>query len=689
MSDDDDITIFYGLEDLYDEIEVPNYSQSVSERPICDSLKKIETNYVDYKEIARGGMKRIFKVLDTKLNRHVALAKLHINAPTATHDSFIREARLTALLEHPNIISIYDIAISDDDTPFFTMELKVGDNLGSIIKKSVRGIEPALQESLLESFIKVCDAVSFAHSKNVLHLDLKPENIQLGEFGEVIVCDWGLGKVIGDDDDFEFDQILFNRDLLNNITLADEIKGTPGYMSPEQVVENGEKTKQTDIYSLGAVLYTILTGRAAFTGDVSKVLDMTATGVITEPINVSEKRDVPEGLNAVVMKAMSLAPEDRYQTVEELKNEVHCYLSGRATVAEHAGLAKEVLLFYKRNLLVCNIVLYFVVTLIVLGGGFVIKLQQQNVRLAEERDRADLNRMEAELEKTRVKSAMVRMKIEIDLVDSLLKKGKEQVQEIFSYTDREVYMDPIGALKKAEGLLREITPDKPQYVWSVMQLGYVHFLRQEFSMASEFFKLSPSNVEDLFALCTEYKEKVGSNGLLPIDDMVRMVGKMIGDKYRLPEALKMMKYDREMRPLSEDHSKLVMLLLKYINPKWNGGTLAYNPETYSLSIRGSGFVRIELASDKFYQRGPSAEKPISFIDTLQVKQLDVSYTDVTYMYQFIGHGIEELKMIGCPLNELTVLWKMDSLKRLIVAPGQLKDWQVQQVPDHVAIIVEK
>ena len=119
------------------------------------------------------------------------------------------------------IISVHDIGVNEDDSPFFTMELKVGKTLAEIISETSGISRPGAErfDMLLESFVKVCDAMSYTHSKNVLHLDLKPENIQVGKFGEVIVCDWGLGKIIGDTD-IEYDQLLFNPDLLNNVTPA-------------------------------------------------------------------------------------------------------------------------------------------------------------------------------------------------------------------------------------------------------------------------------------------------------------------------------------------------------------------------------------------------------------------------------------------------------------------------------------
>ena len=139
MSHEKPIDLVYGLENLYDLMEEKCEEIITSERPVCDDLKKITQQYEQYEKIAEGGMKRIYKVFDKRLNRYVALARLHENVPPAAHDSFIREARLTALLEHPGIISLYNIGIDESDSPFFTMELKVGKNLGQIVKDISEG----------------------------------------------------------------------------------------------------------------------------------------------------------------------------------------------------------------------------------------------------------------------------------------------------------------------------------------------------------------------------------------------------------------------------------------------------------------------------------------------------------------------------------------------------------------------
>ena len=196
----------------------------------------IAERYQDKEFLASGALKNVFKVFDSKMKRHVALAELKDEIPEEEYETFINEARLTSALRHPNIITVHDFGFNEIHIPFFTMELKVGHTLGDIIKAGQKGLEP-----LLEIFLKICDAISYAHSQKVVHLDLKPDNIQVGEFGEVQVCDWGLSRKI------------------ENLKTENTIKGTPGFMAPEQIIPGENLDQQADVFALGGILYAILT----------------------------------------------------------------------------------------------------------------------------------------------------------------------------------------------------------------------------------------------------------------------------------------------------------------------------------------------------------------------------------------------------------------------------------------------
>jgi serine/threonine protein kinase len=381
------------LFDIYYEVsDLEELDSSVDENPLFTQLASLSSRYQDPSLVATGGMKQIFKMMDLKTNRYVAMAMLHKDSPDVLYDPFIREARLTALLEHPNIINIHDIGVNEEKLPYFTMDLKVGDSLSTIISKVQQGEalykERYSQNVLLDIFIKVCDAIAYAHSRQILHLDLKPENIQIGEFGEVLVCDWGLGKIINDDSK-EVDHILLNPDLLNHMTMHGKIKGTPGYMAPEQVTGD-EKTKKTDIYSLGALLYSVLTQQTAFDGDTHTVLENTRNGMLLEPI----KRDpaLATSLNAIIMKAMQLKPDNRYDSVNDLRQDVYQYLAGFSPTAENAGLLTEVSLFYKRNKRSCNLIVTFMMVLVATVSIFVKQLHASRDDLRASRDDLQVSR---------------------------------------------------------------------------------------------------------------------------------------------------------------------------------------------------------------------------------------------------------------------------------------------------------
>lgn len=340
-----------------------------AESPLYGELCSFQERYGQAELIAVGGMKRILKVLDRHGNRHVAMARLHEDASELLFDPFIREARLTALLEHPNIISVHDVGVDKEGKPYFTMDLKVGDGLDVVLQKALADGGCPLSDRL-DVFLKVCDAITYAHSRDVIHLDLKPANIQVGYYGEVLVCDWGLAKLIGGTDEID-DDVLLNPDLLNGMTLYGQVKGTPGYMAPEQI-RGDARDKRTDIYALGALLYAVLTCRAPLEGDTDTMLQAAVSGDVVPP--TKRGRGVPEALSAVVMKAMALKPADRYASVSDLITDVRAFLGGFSPVAHESGLSTELLLFYRRNRVSCNLAAAFGAIVVVVTALFVDRL---------------------------------------------------------------------------------------------------------------------------------------------------------------------------------------------------------------------------------------------------------------------------------------------------------------------------
>ena len=339
------------------------------------------TRYTEPEFIARGGMKEVYSVKDNTTGRLVALTVLINEEAPDARESFLREARITAFLQHPNIMPVYDLGIDDGGTPFFTMKLNNGEGLNTILEKLRVGdgdynARYSLQ-SIMQIFRKVCEAVAYAHSKGVIHLDIKPDNVQISDFGEVLLCDWGLGKITNRDIDAEeslMDMDALDASEISTMTQNDKIKGTPGYMAPEQIkVKYASRDERTDIYALGALLYSLLTYEVPISGrNLTDQLRKTIRGKIVAPRKRAEHANIPASLEAVCLKAMNRQPEKRYQNVNEMVAEVDSWQSGFATDAEDAGLFKQLVLIYKRNKIFVLSLIIFGMVFVSLMGGFIV-----------------------------------------------------------------------------------------------------------------------------------------------------------------------------------------------------------------------------------------------------------------------------------------------------------------------------
>ena len=329
-------------------------------------------------EVGRGGMAKIFAAEDPPLNRLVAV-KVSMADTRVSDPLFLREAEVLANLAHPSIPPIYSRGTDDHGRAFYSMKLIRGQTLQKILKQLAAGDPETTctftSQRLLEVFRKVCDAVAFAHVKGYLHRDLKPENIMVGEFGEVLVMDWGLALEFGP-------RAKPPKTVAEQEEGTIRLQGTPQYMSPEQV--DGmvdELDERSDVYSLGGVLFAILTTNSPVSGtSLQEVLDRVRTGQIA-PMPMTRivkgpsgkyETVIPDALRAVTLKAMATNRAKRYPKVSELTADIEAYQRGFATKAEQAGFLRQIELIIKRNRLASSLV----ATLIVVAIGFTIRLAQ-------------------------------------------------------------------------------------------------------------------------------------------------------------------------------------------------------------------------------------------------------------------------------------------------------------------------
>jgi serine/threonine-protein kinase len=279
----------------------------------------------------------VFVALDGELPREVALKEIqlrHADDPDS-RSRFLREAKVTGKLEHPGIVPVYGLGRHADGRPYYAMRFIRGDSLQEAIDRFHRPEEAppdpgerALEfRKLLGRFLDACNAIAYAHSRGVLHRDLKPANIMLGPYGETLVVDWGLAKAIGQEEIAAGSSLSATEPAGSGVTAAGQALGTPAYMPPEQAAGRLEELgPASDVYSLGATLYHLLTGRPPFTGrDVRAILKQVQAGDFPPPRQV--RPDVPTALEAVCLKALALRPEDRYPEVAALVADVEHWLA--------------------------------------------------------------------------------------------------------------------------------------------------------------------------------------------------------------------------------------------------------------------------------------------------------------------------------------------------------------------------
>ena len=335
MSEQDEMIA--GLGDVYDQALSDDEGVMAELSPSYAELASYESQYDEEELIGQGAVKDVYRCFDKKTKREVCLARPRAHLDHEFYELFIHEAWLTSSLKHPNIIKIHEVSIDQHHRPYFTMDLKGNSTLEDFVSE-----ERSLEESL-EVFYSICDAMAYAHAEGVIHLDLKPANIQCDKYGEVLVCDWGLGKVL----DQEEEVLEVRAFQAMHQTLYGEVRGSLGYMAPEQVEEGGQKGEYTDIYALGCLLYYIMMGRAPYEGDKATVLELTRQSTPVEMVGA--RRRVPGAIEAVVRKAMSKSVNERYSTVSELKEDLLRYSRGYATQAERPSAWQEVLLFCRRE----------------------------------------------------------------------------------------------------------------------------------------------------------------------------------------------------------------------------------------------------------------------------------------------------------------------------------------------------
>lgn len=297
-----------------------------------------ERKYTLSREVGRGGVARVFEAIDHDIGRRVAIKVLREPRAAAPRmlEKLIEEAQITGQLEHPNIVPVHDLGLLPSGEVFFAMKLVRGRPLSEILRQIRAGREEVAKEfsrlRLLTFFQQICMAISFAHERGVIHRDLKPDNILIGDHGEVSVMDWGLARVVGRKERQSSEDMVrtLRSEGGGTRTVVGTISGTPSYMPPEQAMGNVfEIDPRSDVYSLGAMLYEILALVPPFTGrDAADILTRVVADPVVPPSVRSPERGIPAELEEICLRALSKKREDRYPSARHLHDEVDLFLEG-------------------------------------------------------------------------------------------------------------------------------------------------------------------------------------------------------------------------------------------------------------------------------------------------------------------------------------------------------------------------
>ena len=345
--------------------------------------------YAVGEEVARGGLGRIVQAVDRRLDRPVAIKELLEVRRGADYEArFAREALLTARLQHPAIVPVYEAGVWEDGSPFYAMKLVSGKSLEAAVRERATLAE---RLELLPHVIDVVEALAYAHERRIIHRDLKPANVLVGAYGETVVIDWGLAKDLGEGIDLDLSARRRRSDPEaaepRGQTIAGSVLGTPAYMPPEQAL-GMSVDERADVYALGALLYHVLGGAPPYSGVSSEHI---LTCVIRDPPDplLEKEPAVPPDLHAIVLKAMAREVEDRYRTAAELAADLNRWQRGQLVVAHRYSRATLLARWLRRNrapVVVGTAMLALLVAVAVIGFR----------RVVAERDVARAERAEAQ-----------------------------------------------------------------------------------------------------------------------------------------------------------------------------------------------------------------------------------------------------------------------------------------------------
>jgi serine/threonine protein kinase len=622
-----------------------------------------EKRYSANQKLNEGGMKAIWEVDDHRTARKVAMALIQDSkiASRQDIDSFLYEARLTANLQHPNIIPIYDIALDENGNPYFTMKALKGETLGEILKKLRQGNTEYQRRytrtRLIGIFLKVCNAIDYAHSKGVIHLDLKPSNVIVGDYGDVHVLDWGLSTLITHLNEYDGEPVSWHSvddvSLENGQTLTrylqstaksrerrNVVGGTPGYMSPEQAQGSPSDIDfQTDVYMLGTMLYEMLTYQCPIIGDTIKdVLRKTVRGEIAEPGKRAPGLKIPAALSAITMKALQTDQANRYPTVASLIRDMHKYQDGFATIAENPTFITHLALLVKRHKMAVGLIAASgAVIALILTNSF-SKIKQSEREALDAKDLATRR-----LEELQVKNDYIAATAKQVAPDYLSLMAREETQYAFS---------------AAEQALDTGLAFDPSLETGWMWKGKMLLCQQRFAEAREILSGSHGHPVRKDAAALRLAEKYTVRPAVTDAEIPQLVSdfknhNVAGGIPRLFYHLNRAAFD------PATHFPALAQSLQRLNPKVEQLNFAWQPAQ-------NGGWKIDISNNP-------ALDDISPLCGLDIRSLNAGGIGTPDLRLLTESGMKELRLSGTVLNHLFELDQLAGLQALDISRTRIRN----------------
>lgn len=633
------------LQDLFDgsqgEENKEDEQESIS--PLYDTLIKATERYSNFRAVATGGMKEIIAVYDSHLLRDVALARLKPKLGRDHYDAFLREAHITARLDHPNIIKLFDMGNDESGRPYFTMEFKRGLSLREFLSSQDGSPSSWRIQQRLQMFIKVAEAIAYAHAQNILHLDIKAENIQIGGFGDVQVCDWGLGVVVSAEGGTSTEDSWLDPDLYG--PLLDKFSGTPETMAPEQQEFRNPRSPLMDIYALGVLLK-----------------DMTLSCLSEANL----PKDILNSLEQIALKASAPNMDKRYSNVEAFIKDVQLLLDGYRTSVDRSTFGLDWLRSYRRHPALYQLAAGFTLIIFVGMMAFIFKLKEKNI--------------ESERLRLRAEKVSVQYREERDQVKELLKKmgqqtnrtTKQLIQAHLRSGTLPFYLLVQECHQMAKKAVRHNSSPKAA---PLFLNTWFAFVMQRYSEVLDLEQTELLMNEQIHTLSRKYQSHVNLKGYLPYESFKSLLKNLNleesdwGFERGLLEQV--LHYDLSQHHRSSgERVSLVKVILEKINPEWS-------QRQFIATVRSG---RLEIGGQGLHQFGIVGR---SLLHLLNPRHLLINKSDLVNDACLMGLKLQQLSILNVPHLKLLPRAKaMPDLKHIQVSSDQqaLIKWIKRELP---------